>query len=210
MVKSSKREKLKIDVQNTAARLFRLHGIRAVKMDDISSALKISKRTLYEIYDNKHDLLLDVLIKLEEEVRVDIRKHAEDCTNVMDKLIIFFSIRAKFYSETNPKFFADIQKYPEILNRLKQRNEEHHRNSEEFFRQGVEEGYFLDTVNYKFLSRLCNKCMEELHNDEALGAISISEVFHSFICVVIRGFCTPKGIEQLDRFLADLRAKKYI
>lgn len=210
MNKTVKREKLKNDIQATSARLFRLHGIRAVKMDDISAALKMSKRTLYEIYDNKHDLLLDVLTLLENEVRENIKKSAAGCNNVMDKLIIFFSIRAKFYSETNPKFFADIQRYPEILGKLKSRNEEHHRNSEEFFRQGVEEGYFLDTVNYKFLSRVCNRCMEEMRNDEDSKDIDIAEIFHSFICVVIRGFCTPKGIDQLDRFLADLREKKYI
>lgn len=202
-----KKNKLKSDIQKKAAMLFQLHGIRAVKMDDIAGALKISKRTLYEVYDNKKDLLFDVLVLLEDKMSEEIKEHVSHCDNVMDMLIGFFSIRARVYSETNPLFFMDIKKYPELLLHFKERNEKHHRDTEKFFQKGVEEGFFLDTVNYKFLSRLCNRCLEDVRNNEEFQEFDIKELFNSFICVVIRGFCTAKGIEQLDRFLDELHKK---
>ena len=39
--------------------LFMADGVRAVKMDDIAAHLGISKRTLYELYSNKEQLLLE-------------------------------------------------------------------------------------------------------------------------------------------------------
>ena len=47
------RQELRDKILRTAIRLFKQHGVKSVKMDDISNALAISKRTLYEIYDNK-------------------------------------------------------------------------------------------------------------------------------------------------------------
>ena len=43
----------------TAMQLFTQKGIRAVRMDDVASELSISKRTLYEIYENKELLLYE-------------------------------------------------------------------------------------------------------------------------------------------------------
>ena len=56
---TSYRRSLKQKILTTAASLFAKHGIKAVKMDDISNELSISKRTLYEIYDNKELLLFE-------------------------------------------------------------------------------------------------------------------------------------------------------
>lgn len=47
------RTELRKRILKTAIQEFRSKGIKAVKMDDIASMLSVSKRTLYEIYDNK-------------------------------------------------------------------------------------------------------------------------------------------------------------
>lgn len=53
------RETLKGKILTAAMAAFTKKGIKAVKMDDIAAALSISKRTLYELYENKEDLLLE-------------------------------------------------------------------------------------------------------------------------------------------------------
>lgn len=47
------RKGLKEKILQTSMQMFKVHGIKAVKMDDIATRLSISKRTLYEIYANK-------------------------------------------------------------------------------------------------------------------------------------------------------------
>ena len=53
------RMELPAKIMHVAMREFRRCGVKAVKMDDIASRLSISKRTLYEIFSNKEELLLD-------------------------------------------------------------------------------------------------------------------------------------------------------
>ena len=44
-----------------AHQLFIEHGIKDVKMDDIATKLSISKRTIYELFNDKEQLLREVL-----------------------------------------------------------------------------------------------------------------------------------------------------
>lgn len=53
------RKHLKERILTVAMQAFKQHGIRNVRMDDIATTLAISKRTIYETYSNKEELLLD-------------------------------------------------------------------------------------------------------------------------------------------------------
>lgn len=65
MHKESSQTCYKLELRNRilkAAMTEFLHkGVKSVKMDDIANALAISKRTLYEIYSNKEELLLEAV-----------------------------------------------------------------------------------------------------------------------------------------------------
>ena len=50
---------LRTTILQAAMKAFAEKGIRAVKMDDIAESLAISKRTMYEIYTTKEELLYE-------------------------------------------------------------------------------------------------------------------------------------------------------
>ena len=52
------RRELKSKIIEYAMNEFRQRGIKAVKMDEISRGLHVSKRTVYEIFGDKEELLL--------------------------------------------------------------------------------------------------------------------------------------------------------
>ena len=53
------REEQKERILTYAIRNFSRNGIRNVKMDDIASALGMSKRTLYQLFKDKENLLIE-------------------------------------------------------------------------------------------------------------------------------------------------------
>ena len=63
-------------VLNKVAEMFMRYGIKSVTMDDISSNLGISKKTLYLYVDNKADLIQQVF-----------QQHIEDDTMAMEMLL---------------------------------------------------------------------------------------------------------------------------
>lgn len=199
-----KSEHVRNIILDKAREEFLLHGIKAVKMDDIAAALHMSKRTLYQVYDNKRDLVADVLFMQSERLKKRMIEFAENHDNPMDTLLEFFRIQLDNYSQTNPKFFADLYKYPDVLERLQAYNEDVKRNSHEFFRRGVEDGYFLPNINYELLSRLCHNSISSGRSNPEYQQYDLKEMFYSFVCVVIRGFCTQKGLSLLDEFLGNV------
>ena len=79
------RKHLKERILTVAMQAFKQHGIRNVRMDDIATTLAISKRTIYETYSNKEELLLDGIMREDKERKRDAQRYAADEThNVMD------------------------------------------------------------------------------------------------------------------------------
>ena len=63
------RRELKSKIIEYAMNEFRQRGIKAVKMDEISRGLHVSKRTVYEIFGDKEELLLAGMMRQLEENR---------------------------------------------------------------------------------------------------------------------------------------------
>ena len=73
-VKKKKADKtiVREHVVQAAAKAFTRKGVKTVRMDDIAADLSISKRTLYELFHDKEDLLLDVMRLHREEMKKSI------------------------------------------------------------------------------------------------------------------------------------------
>ena len=87
-----------------------------VKMDDISQALGISKRTLYETYDNKEQLLLEG-VKMDNEQR---RQELDDFINEKPRneieiMVKFVRMQMAELKDINPLFFRELSRYKLIV-----------------------------------------------------------------------------------------------
>lgn len=63
-IENEYRKEIKEKILQLATTMFFQHGIRKVKMDDIANHLKISKRTLYELYQNKETCFMKFLYSI--------------------------------------------------------------------------------------------------------------------------------------------------
>ena len=150
-----RRQQLKATILPMAREAFRLHGIRAVKMDDLASALKMSKRTLYETYQNKEALLIDVLRLSMEEHHATMEAFKMQNNDVMDLILEHFRIQTEIYSNTNPQFFRDLKFYPGLTDKFHDVENDNQVKTMEVFRRGIEEGYFRPEVNHDFILKIC-------------------------------------------------------
>ena len=89
------RQELRERILKAAMSEFFEKGIKAVKMDDIARRLSISKRTVYGIYSNKEELLLEGMKAAEREFDEHMKHFSEqDNHHVMDILIEFYNYQA--------------------------------------------------------------------------------------------------------------------
>ena len=117
------REELKQKILYTAMSLFKEKGIKAVRMDDIATKMVISKRTLYEIYSNKEDLLYECIKNDNEILMKKIADYASMAENEMAVVAFFIRTKLKDLGSINPLFFSEMEKYERILAFFKENSE---------------------------------------------------------------------------------------
>ena len=198
------RQELKEKILITAVELFHKNGIKSVKMDDIANELKISKRTLYEIYSNKEELLFEVVRQdgLREKRRMD--EIIETGMNVINIIAEICRFRIEEFSHINPSFFEEIHKYPELLSYVRRLHDERETDANAFIQRGIGEGLFLPNVNYQIVRKLTGALQESIMSQYLYKEYDVKELAHVGMLFFIRAFCTLKGVELLDEELSTL------
>lgn len=194
---------VKMQVIKVAAAAFTQRGIKNVRMDDIASEMSISKRTLYELFSDKEELLVEVVRNYRNEVKESMARVAANAGNVLEVIIGFYEMTIDEFRHTNRYFYEDIKKYPKVLEFLGEAHKENTDSALAFYRKGVEQGIFRDDVNYPIVQAMISGQMNGLM--ESLPAYSLEEIFETLVFMHMRGISTEKGLKIVDDFLSDLK-----
>ena len=192
---------LRMKILATAMADFRQRGIRAVKMDDVATELGISKRTLYEIFDKKEDLLFEAMKHYYGERTERIRLKVLHCANVMEIILTVYRIKVEEFQQTNPNFFVDLVKYPQVLLFLNQENQSNRTKFQQFIERGIHEDFFRSDVNYELMTHLFDALGNYVIQNQLYRQFTIEEIFKNLIFVTLRGMCTARGATTLDEIL---------
>lgn len=65
-------------------------GIKSVRMDDVANMMGISKRTLYEMFGDKEELLYESIVHHREKMHRVLKERADVCDNVLEMVLICF------------------------------------------------------------------------------------------------------------------------
>ena len=197
------RQQLKGRILQIATALFHQHGIKQVKMDDIANDLRISKRTLYEVYENKEDLLFEVLQQHDSVERQQLLKFDKPGTNVINIILEIYRVRTAEFITINPLFFEDLQKYPNLLTYVRKLHNDKESEIVAFIERGKNEGLFLENVNYGIVRELTFASEQFVMNNFLFKRYDITELSRIMIMLFVRGICTEKGIKLLDQYFAE-------
>lgn len=94
-----------------AHELFNRYGIRSVSMDDIAAQLGISKKTLYQYFTNKEELVNGVFTAVMKGNREDCIQAFELAENAMHEEFLAFDRVQEMFVNMNPAVLFDMQKY---------------------------------------------------------------------------------------------------
>lgn len=203
MYKGSSQTCYKLELRNRilkAAMTEFLHkGVKSVKMDDIANTLAISKRTLYEIYSNKEELLLEAVRIHEQEFNDHMLQYSLDKNhNVMDIIIEFYKKKLLAIADVSPLFLVELRKYKQVVEYLERMNAERHNNALLFFRRGVKEGFFRSDLYFDIILKTSSASANYAMETQMYKNYSITAIMHNTIFLYLRGICTTKGIKELD------------
>ncbi len=195
------RIELKRKILDTALAMFAREGIKAVKMDDIAHSLNISKRTLYELFANKEVLLFEGIKSVMIRRETEMARIAGSNANVMDIILKAYRINVEEFNQTNPKFFDDLNMYPQVKDYLEKYRLERRNRLSDFLKQGTREGYFRQDIDHGLVVELFEAVGQLIMEKRLYANHSIENLFNNMMFISLRGICTKKGVDVIDRFL---------
>lgn len=185
-----------------AMKMFVAQGIKAVRMDDIAQELSVSKRTLYELFGDKEELLYQSMVLYSTMSKERRMQQIAQLDNPLE--IMVMAIRDMIESApTVGRMIRNMKRfYPRVVERLNGHDIGEVCNLRGWIKNCVERGYMTTTSDCDFVANIIAKSVYgimlpdsvETHNSvELVSAISYS------LIIFIRGLCTIEGIEVFDR-----------
>lgn len=178
-------------------------GLKSATMDSVAAELGMSKRTLYEIFESKSQMIMEALGELERNSEEHFLNIFKQSANVMEALIQVFQYNRDLMGSVNVDFYRDMDR----LYKDKREHYEHtrlrrHERMLGMFELGVEQGMFRKDVDYRIQSRMMALQMEGLKRIEELFPqdITLQRVFDSIIVSFLRSIATPEGMKILDKW----------
>ena len=91
--------------------LFLKAGIKSVTMDDIARHLGMSKKTIYQFFKDKNELVIALVKKKLKEDEDQMSDIISQSGNVIEEMINMMKCSEEIFSRINPIVIHDLQKY---------------------------------------------------------------------------------------------------
>lgn len=183
--------------------LYLERGVKSVTIADISKELSTSKRTIYNHFLDKTDLMQACV----EQYLANIRSNNDEIINTSSSAIeamgMIHQQILKRADYSNANFYREILKYyPSVL------KDSYKKNAEFAFREllylskwGVKDGFFRKDLDpevtmpaVQTLLKLCNN--SKIFPSEQFSKARLSE---GIMVAYLRGLCTEKGLLEVEK-----------
>jgi AcrR family transcriptional regulator len=188
---------IKDKILKGAEDLFMRYGIRSISMDDIARHLGVSKKTLYQHFADKDDLVLMVSKNhLEKNIQQfdGIRDESQNAIEELGKIVVCMKANME---AMNPTLLFDLQKFhPKawsewISFKTKYLHESIMRN----LKQGIADGYVRPEVNPEIMAVMRIELVQLAFNNDIFPAskFKLADVQEQIFDHFVYGIVTDKG-----------------
>ena len=195
-----------------ARELFFTYGVKSVSMDDLARLAGISKKTIYQSFEDKAalvDRIVDDLIYCHHQLFAACQVKA---TDAIDEVFQQSSAPFETWASVTPGFFYELEKFfPQVWKKL-----EAHRDTVmqpgivNNLRRGQAEGLYREEMNVTFIAELR---IHQLHNalqpnGFTSNKLSVGQLMKELTIFYLHGITTEKGKKQLTNYLMNSNEKE--
>jgi TetR/AcrR family transcriptional regulator, cholesterol catabolism regulator len=209
MAETDNKERIKLQ----ATDLFMKYGVRSVSMDDIANSLGMSKKTIYQFYADK-DELVDAVVQ--HEIR-----HNENCCeldkqsseNAVHELFLAMDMVVEMFHSMNPSLLFDLQKYhPQAFQKFHaHKNDYLYGIVRQNLVRGIKEDLFRADLTIDILARYRVEIMLIPFNPEFQAKVkhNLAEIEEELILHYLFGVVNTNGYKMILKYKKE-RIKKTI
>lgn len=180
-------------------------GFKSVTMDDIAAALGISKKTIYQHFANKTELVEAVTFELFEKISTGIDAILSSGKNPIEEIFTVRKFLIQNLNNENASPFYQLQKFfPDLHTALRQRQfEKMHKGMIQNLERGVAQGFYRKDIDIEFISRIYFTGLSGIKDMDIFPSSKFrpEELTLKFLEYHFRGIVTPAGLLVLRDIL---------
>lgn len=202
---------VKVRIAEKAYELFNRYGIRSVSMDDIATQLGMSKKTLYQYYADKDELVSAVFTTLLEGNKSNCCRAEQQSEDALHEVFLGFDRVQEMFSNMNPSVLFDMEKYHPSSFRIFQeyQNGFLYKMITANLQRGIKEGLYREGLDIDILTRF------RIHSvmlpfDPDVFPSNRSQLVHIEQVLLehfLYGITTPKGQKLIQKYLSQRTTK---
>lgn len=189
---------------DVTTKLFLSNGVKSVTMAEITRELATSKRTIYNHFLDKTDLVAACMENYLSKIRSNNDEIISKSNNAIEAMGHIHQHILSRDESTNSNFYKDIVKfYPSVL------KESHKKNGEFSYREfshlakwGLKDKLFIETIDIVVTMRTVNALLKLCNNTSKFPPVDFStkRLTKGIMLPYLKGLCTSKGLEEVNRF----------
>lgn len=172
-------------------------------MDDIARHLGISKKTIYQFFTDKNELVLALVKMKMEEDECQMNQIMEQSTDVIERMLNMMKCSEEILSRINPILIHDLQKYHPQAWKVFQEFKAGVviRTLEQLLNEGITQGYIRPDIDVKVMARMRMHQVELGFDTNVfpLAEFSPWKVQYQFLEHFNYGICTLAGYQLLEQ-----------
>lgn len=199
-------------IQQKAEELFRIYGIRSVTMDEIANQLGVSKKTIYQSFSDKNELVDAVISEMLEKNKGNCDSCRTKATNAVQEVFFAIQIMREIMANMNPSILFDLERgYPgamkkfvlfkyDFLYGIIMQN----------VRWGREDGLYRIDFNEEIFAKARVEMISLPFNEQLFpkSRLTLFEVQKELMEFFLHAIATPKGLKLLEKYNKDLGTKQ--
>ena len=191
-------------ILQAARELFFKYGIKSITMDDFAKHLGISKKTIYQFFENKDQIVNTLTKESLIERRCQFEEVADTSENAIDEIMEMMKHMSAIFKQMNPNVFYDMQKYhPLAWNHFRDFKEQCIMvKVEENLKKGIKQGLYRKDIDTKIMAKLRIEQVEMAMNPAIFNPekFKLSNVQVALLDHFLHGITTLKGHKLINKY----------
>lgn len=188
------------------------YGIRSVSMDDIAAKLGISKKTIYQYFRDKDQLVDEIVEDIIVTNRCECNADRDRADNAVHEIFLVMDMMAEMFTAMNPGILFDMQKYHPATYRkfLKHKNDYLYNVCRENLERGIKEELYRQELAVDILCRYRVETMFIPFNPDFHQSLkyNLAKIEEEIIIHFLFGLVSIKGYKLVMKYWQQRESKK--
>lgn len=193
-------------IKHAAHDLVMKYSVRSVSMDDIAASVGMSKKTLYQYYQDKDELVTAIVDGVVQDNQCLCNQNMKSAKNAVHEVFLTMEMMVEMFQTMNPSVIFEMQKYHPAAYQhfLRHKTQYLLNNIVKNLQRGVQEELYRPEINIPVLAQFRIESMFIPFNPDfqrTLNNVTLLELEEQIITNFLFGVVSLKGYKLAAKYM---------